>query len=68
MRLCAILDDENVLSDYLQWRNQFTDESGVLLPRYQMPPMVASFMEEEDHYSAGQRKTIGVPKGPVEVW
>lgn len=68
VRISSRMDFENVLSDYLQWRNQFTDESGVLLPRYQMPPMVASFMEEEDRYSAGQRKTIGVPKGPVEVW
>ena len=30
--------------------------------------MVASFMEEEDEHQAKQRKTIAVPKGPVEVW
>jgi hypothetical protein len=30
--------------------------------------MVASFMEEEDAFQAKQRITIGVPKGPVEVW
>jgi hypothetical protein len=56
------------LSDYLEWRKQFTDDTGELLERYQMAPMVASFMEEEDAFQAKQRKEIGVPKGPVEVW
>jgi hypothetical protein len=56
------------LSDYLEWRKQFTDDSGELLPRYQLSPMVASFMEEEDEHQAKQRKAIAVPKGPVEVW
>ena len=59
---------ERVLGDYLEWRRQFTDDSGELLPRYQLSPMVASFMEEEDEHQAKQRKAIAVPKGPVEVW
>jgi hypothetical protein len=25
-------------------------------------------MEEDDAFQAKQRKAIGVPKGPVEVW
>jgi hypothetical protein len=45
-----------------------SNEKGELLQRYQMAPMVASFMEEEDAFQAKQRKAIGVPKGPVEVW
>jgi len=54
-----------VLVDYTQWRKQFLDERGELLPRYRQAPMVASFMQEPD---ATQRQNIPVPKGPVEVW
>ncbi len=59
---------ERVLSEYLEWRQQFTDEEGDLLPRYQLPPMVASFMTEEDEHLQAQRKAIPVPKGPIDVW
>ena len=52
----------------LEWRRQFTDEEGELLPRYQLPPMVASFMNEEDEERQKQRKAIPVPKGPIDVW
>ena len=68
VRISSRDEFEQVLSDYLEWRKQFTDDSGELLPRYQLPPMVASFMEEEDEHQAKQRKVIAVPKGPVEVW
>ena len=61
-------DFESVLSEYLEWRRQFTDEDGELLPRYQLPPMVASFMQEEDEHQQKQRKAIPVPKGPIDVW
>ena len=68
VKICSRRDFEKVLSDYLVWRKQFTDDAGELLARYQMAPMIASFMEEEDAFQAKQRKAIGVPKGPVEVW
>ena len=60
----------SALGDYLEWRKSFTDDTGNLLPRYQLPsvPMIASFMKEEDEFQSTQRKEIGVPKGPVEVW
>jgi len=54
-----------VLNDYLDWRKQFLDEDGQLQPRYQPPPMVASFLHEP---AVAQREQIPVPKGPVEVW
>jgi nifR3 family TIM-barrel protein len=54
-----------VLEDYTKWRQQFLDERGELLPRFQLPPMVASFMQEP---TVAQRQHIPVPKGPVEVW
>ena len=60
-------DFETVLADYLDWREKFTDTEGHLLPQYQLPPMVASFMQEPET-AVEKRKTIPVPKGPVEVW
>ena len=55
-----------VLADYTKWRQQFLDEQGELLPRFQQAPMVASFMQEEP--TVAQRQNIPVPRGPVEVW
>jgi len=47
-------------------RAEFVDDNGELLPRFQPPPMVASFMRDEP--AVAQRENIPVPKGPVEVW
>jgi tRNA-dihydrouridine synthase B len=65
----------DVLENYIRWRRQFLDEHGELLPRFQQPPMVASFMREpacgdeaERRPASTQREQIPVPKGPVEVW
>jgi len=55
-----------VLENYIRWRQQFLDPNGELLPRFQPPPMVASFMRDEP--AVAQREHIPVPKGPVEVW
>ncbi len=60
-------DFENVLVEYLEWRGKFTDSKGSLLPQHQLPPMVASFMQEPET-AVEKRKALPVPKGPVEVW
>jgi nifR3 family TIM-barrel protein len=54
-----------ILANYIRWRQQFLDENGNLLPRFQPAPMVASFMRDP---ASTQREHIPVPKGPVEVW
>lgn len=54
-----------VLNAYQNWRKQFLDDRGELLPRFAPPEMVASFMREPE---AATRSQIPVPKGPVEVW
>ena len=54
-----------ILENYIRWRRQFLDDTGELQPRFQPPPMVASFMQEP---AVAQRQHIPVPKGPVEVW
>lgn len=56
---------DEILTDYRQWRAQFLDEKGELTPRYQLPPMIASFEREPE---VTQRTSIPVPKGPVEIW
>ena len=68
VRISSREDFEKVLGDYLTWRTQFTDDSGELLARYQLSPMVASFMQEDEEHQTKQRKKIAVPKGPIEVW
>ncbi len=56
----------DILEQYTNWRRQFLDENGELLPRYRPAPMVASFMRDEP--ASTQRSAIPVPSGPVEVW
>ena len=56
---------EEIMANYIRWREQFLDESGELQPRFQPAPMVASFMRDP---ASTQREHIPVPKGPVEVW
>ena len=56
----------DMLDNYIRWRQQFLDESGELLPRFQPAPMIASFMRDEP--ASTTRAHIPVPKGPVEVW
>jgi nifR3 family TIM-barrel protein len=68
VRISSRTDFERVLDEYLEWRKQFTNDEGELLPRYQLTPMVASFMQEEDEDKKTERKAISVPKGPIEVW
>lgn len=59
-----------LISDYSQWRNQFLDDAGELLPKYQPDPMNPTFMDQDDEDlpSVAKRTSIPVPKGPVEVW
>ena len=56
---------QTVLENYQRWRQQFLDAQGELLPRFQPPAMVASFMRDP---ASTTREQIPVPKGPVEVW
>ncbi|HKB90853.1 MAG TPA: tRNA dihydrouridine synthase DusB [Opitutaceae bacterium] len=61
------VDFENALTEYIEWRRQFCDERGELLPKYEPDPMTASFLRDPDE-PVHQRNAIPVPKGPVEVW
>ena len=61
-------DFESALADYLDWRRQFSDDDGELTERYRQNPMMPSFMKDDNEPAYAKRKTIPVPKGPVEVW
>jgi nifR3 family TIM-barrel protein len=65
VRISTKAEFHQALENYLNWRRQFQDEQGELLPKFQPAPLVASFMQEP---GAVQRQQIPVPKGPVEVW
>jgi nifR3 family TIM-barrel protein len=67
VRLSSQVEFYEILNSYLAWRQQFVDENGDLKPRFQIPPMVASFMQEAEP-GVASRQHIPVPKGPVEVW
>jgi tRNA-dihydrouridine synthase B len=66
VKISSRTEFQDVLENYVRWRQQFLDDKGELLPRFQQPPMVASFMRDEP--AVAQRENIPVPKGPVEVW
>ena len=66
VRISSRAEFYSVLENYTRWRAQFLDDQGELLPRFQPPPMVASFMRDEP--GVARREQIPVPKGPVEVW
>src|SRR5688500_559406 len=55
---------EELLADYIEWREQFLDENGELKPNYRPGPMVSCFMEP----ASTHREALPVPKGPVELW
>jgi tRNA-dihydrouridine synthase B len=57
-----------LLETYLDWRKQFLDGKGQLQSRYEMNPMVASFMTPDYESAVARRKEIPVPQGPVEAW
>jgi nifR3 family TIM-barrel protein len=61
-------DFEAAIAEYVAWRQQFCDEHGNLTERFQLSPLVASFMRPEADRAAGERDAIPVPKGPVDVW
>ncbi len=55
-----------LLASYRRWRAPYCDANGELLPRFQPPPLVASFMRAPD--DGDPHDSIPVPKGPVEMW
>ncbi len=52
-----------LIADYREWRQQFLDGRGELLPRYRPGPQRSTLLDGNEGEEA-----IPVPKGPVAVW
>jgi tRNA-dihydrouridine synthase B len=57
---------DDVLENYIRWRQQFLDDHGELQPRFQPAADGRVFHARRTRFN--QREHIPVPKGPVEVW
>ncbi len=66
--IASAADFEAAIAEFLEWRKQFCDDEGELLPKYAPAPMIASFMLDPDDPRSIAREAIPVPRGPVEVW
>lgn len=61
-------DFEAALAEFLEWRRQFCDDAGDLLPKFAPAPLVPSFLRDPAEVVDGERDVIPVPRGPVDVW
>jgi len=72
VRLSSRADYDTLLARYIEWRAQFLDETGHLLPKYALRPQVLNFRNEEtepsDVPAVTRREAIPVPAGPNELW
>ncbi len=65
VRFSSQAEFQEILTDYVRWRQQFLDGDGELKPQYRPQPLRASFLHPA---GAGQRDRIPVPRGPSELW
>lgn len=68
VQLTSRAEFEAICDQYRNWRRQFCDPEGNLLPKYQSAPMTPSFLQENEQPDSTRRESIPVPRGPVEVW
>ena len=62
-------DYEALVQRYVEWRAQFLDENGQLLPRYSPAPQAMNFRDDDhDNPAVARRTAIPVPAGPNELW
>lgn len=59
----TMVEFHDIVGEYREWRRQFLDDSGELLPRYRPPPQYCSLFDPDLDTAA-----ISVPRGPNAVW
>jgi len=62
VRLSSMEEFEEILGQYIDWRNRFCDDSGELLERYSPGVQYSSITD------GVKQESIKVPKGAVERW
>ena len=62
VRLSSLEEFEEILVQYIEWRNRFCDDSGELLERYSPGVQYSSITD------GVKQESIKVPKGAVENW
>jgi len=72
VRISTRADYEILVGSYVQWRAQFLDDAGNLLPKYAPRPHELNFRDEDsaesDQPAVTRREAIPVPAGPNELW
>ncbi len=63
-RLASRAEFEEILAEYRNWRTQFLDDQGRLLPRFQPAPLAEQLGGE----TKAEPRELPVPRGPVEYW
>jgi tRNA-dihydrouridine synthase B len=70
VRIATQSDYDALLENYLNWRKQFVDANGDLLPRFAPGDLPLNFRDEEDAATPAvtRRESIPVPMGPNSLW
>ena len=70
VRVSARADYDSLLASYVEWRRQFVDEEGNLLPRYAPSELALNFRDADSaaEPAAAKRENIPVPAGPNSLW
>ena len=71
VRISTRAEFEALLNRYIEWRSQFLDAEGELLPKFAPRSMELNFTDDEawsDEPDSTRRTAIPVPAGPQELW
>jgi len=72
VRIATRADYDALVASYIEWRAQFLDEAGQLLPKFAPRPHELNFRDEKapeaDVPAVARREAIPVPAGPNELW
>ena len=75
VRISTRAEFEALLEAYIEWRGQFVDETGELLPKFAPKPQAMNFRQDdagaeglEELPGVARRESIPVPAGPQELW
>ena len=70
VRVATKADYETLVHEYIDWRRQFIDLNGELLPQYAPAEMPLNFRNDEAEGipAVEQRESIPVPSGPNSLW